>query len=350
MAEERSRGMVVALQANYLEVELDPPDQDTRLLCTRRTRLSHRGAAVHVGDRVWVEAIDPQQGRAVVADVEPRSSWLARPPVANVTAVVVAFAMDQPTFDPDQASRFLLTAEQTGLEVQVLLTKSDLLPSDQRQALVQRLEAWGYAPIAISSTTGEGLDMLRERLKTEALSVLCGPSGVGKSSLLNGLIPDLSLRVGAVSGRLQKGRHTTRHVELHPLGPGARVADTPGLTVRTCPSRCTTWKCCFQSCADSSSPIPVAFVIACIGRSPAAASAVIGSVTAFIGVPLRNCWISAAHPGEVEVEPTGELLHPLFHGGGGLLVGRLQCGEGGSFTGALTSANRVGSSSPCRGC
>ena len=259
MAEERSRGIVVALQANYLEVELDPPDQDTRLLCTRRTRLSHRGAAVHVGDRVWVEAIDPQQGRAVVADVEPRSSWLTRPPVANVTAVVVAFAMDQPTFDPDQASRFLLTAEQTGLEVQVLLTKSDLLPSDQRQALVQRMEAWGYAPIAISSTTGEGLDMLRERLQTQALSVLCGPSGVGKSSLLNGLIPDLSLRVGAVSGRLQKGRHTTRHVELHPLGPGARVADTPGFNRPDLPKQVHNLEVLFPELRRQLEPHPCRF-------------------------------------------------------------------------------------------
>ena len=84
-------GMVVALQANYLEVELDvaPDGCPGRLLCTRRTRLSHRGAAVYVGDRVVVEAIDPGQGRAVVADVEPRHSFLTRPPVANVSLVAV---------------------------------------------------------------------------------------------------------------------------------------------------------------------------------------------------------------------------------------------------------------------
>ncbi|TCD59092.1 ribosome small subunit-dependent GTPase A [Synechococcus sp. BS56D] len=220
--------MVVALQANYLEVELDDPEAGLRLLCTRRTRLAHRGAAVHVGDRVWVEAIDREHNRAVVAEVDPRSSWLTRPPVANVTAVVVALAVEQPAFDPDQASRFLLTAEQTGLQVHVLLSKCDLIPAEQQQALVERLRGWGYDPLAVSSRTGMGLETLRSRLAQGSLSVLCGPSGVGKSSLLNGLIPGLELRVAAVSGRLQRGRHTTRHVELHTLPSGARVADTPG--------------------------------------------------------------------------------------------------------------------------
>jgi ribosome biogenesis GTPase len=220
--------MVVALQANYLEVELDDPEAGLRLLCTRRTRLAHRGAAVHVGDRVWVEAIDREHNRAVVAEVDPRSSWLTRPPVANVTAVVVALAVEQPAFDPDQASRFLLTAEQTGLQIHVLLSKCDLIPAEQQQALVERLRGWGYEPLAVSSRTGMGLETLRSRLAQGSLSVLCGPSGVGKSSLLNGLIPGLELRVAAVSGRLQRGRHTTRHVELHTLPSGARVADTPG--------------------------------------------------------------------------------------------------------------------------
>ena len=251
--------MVVALQANYLEVELDPPHQAMRLLCTRRTRLNHRGAAVHVGDRVWVEAMDHRHGRAVVADVEPRHSWLTRPPVANVTAVVVAFAMEQPTFDPDQASRFLLTAEQTGLAVRVLLTKCDLLPEGERRALVQRLEGWGYAPLALSSATGEGMDALRHLLQGEALSVLCGPSGVGKSSLLNHLLPQLSLRVGAVSGRLQKGRHTTRHVELHPLGADARVADTPGFNRPDLPGEVQNLEVLFPELRRQLEPHPCRF-------------------------------------------------------------------------------------------
>ena len=222
--------MVVALQANYLEVELDQVSEriPSRLLCTRRTRLSHRGEAVYVGDRVRVEAIDASHARAVVSHVEPRVSFLTRPPVANATTVVVALAVAQPAFDPDQASRFLLTAERTSLRVQLVLTKTDLLEPEALEQLRARLHAWGYPPLLVSTGSGLGLSKLKQSLAGSSLSVLCGPSGVGKSSLLNALIPELDLRIGAVSGRLQRGRHTTRHVELHRLEGEARVADTPG--------------------------------------------------------------------------------------------------------------------------
>ena len=263
-------GIVVALQANYLEVELDqaPEQGPTRLLCTRRTRLSHRGEEVHVGDRVRVEAIDPVQARAVVSGVEPRSSWLTRPQVANVSLVVVALAVDQPAFDPDQASRFLLTAERTGLPVQLLLTKGDLVEEDQRFALVERLMGWGYDALVVSSQTGEGVEVLSQRLKDTELAVLCGPSGVGKSSVLNRLMPHLALRVGAVSGRLQRGRHTTRHVELFSIAPGARVADTPGFNRPDLPddpselgvlfpelrAQLSPWPCRFRNCLHKQEP------------------------------------------------------------------------------------------------
>ena len=263
-------GIVVALQANYLEVELDqaPEQGPSRLLCTRRTRLSHRGEAVHVGDRVRVEAIDPVQARAVVSGVEPRSSWLTRPPVANVSLVVVALAVDQPAFDPDQASRFLLTAERTGLPVQLLLTKGDLVEEDQRSALVERLRGWGYDAWVVSSQTGTGIEDLRKRLQDTELAVLCGPSGVGKSSVLNRLMPHLALRVGAVSGRLQRGRHTTRHVELFSIAPGARVADTPGFNRPDLPddpselgvlfpelrAQLNPWPCRFRNCLHKQEP------------------------------------------------------------------------------------------------
>jgi len=231
-------GLVVALQANFCQVVLDHPGpggQD-HLLCIRRTRLSKSGQQICVGDRVGVDGIDWVAGRGAVARLEPRTTLLERPAVANVSRVVVVTALEEPHLDPLQLTRFLLTAEATGQAVQLVLAKADLVEAPRLAAWCQRTTGWGYPPIALSCQSGGGLERLRQVLSQPGISVLCGPSGVGKSSLLNALLPALQLRVGEVSGRLQRGRHTTRHVELFPLAPGALVADSPGFNRPALPS------------------------------------------------------------------------------------------------------------------
>jgi len=220
----------MALEANFCRVQLDQPGPGGRqqLLCVRRTRLGKTGQQICVGDRVQIEGIDWPQGRGAVAALEPRQSLLERPAVANCSRVVVVVALEQPPLDPLQLTRFLRTAERTVVAVELVLTKADLLGDGQRQAWCERLQAWGYEPLLVSSQQDEGIAALRQRLGQPGIAVLCGPSGVGKSSLINALVPALALRVSAVSGRLQRGRHTTRHVELFPLAPGALLADTPG--------------------------------------------------------------------------------------------------------------------------
>ena len=221
---------VMALEANFCRVQLDQPGPQgqQQLLCVRRTRLGKTGQQICVGDRVLVEGIDWPQARGAIARLEPRSSLLERPAVANCTRVVVAVALEQPQLDPLQLTRFLLTAERTGVAVELVLTKADLLPEPEARAWSERLGGWGYQPLLVSALRGQGLEALRQRLTQPGIAVLCGPSGVGKSSVLNALLPELALRVSAVSGRLQRGRHTTRHVELYPLAEGALLADTPG--------------------------------------------------------------------------------------------------------------------------
>jgi len=220
----------MALEANFCRVQLEQPGPGgiQHLLCVRRTRLGKTGQQICVGDRVQIDGIDWPEGRGAVAALEPRSSLLERPAVANCSRVVVAVALEQPQLDPLQLTRFLLTAERTGVGVELVLTKADLLSASEQQAWRERLRGWGYDPLLVSSQQGEGIAALRERLTQPGIAVLCGPSGVGKSSLINALAPELALRVSAVSGRLQRGRHTTRHVELFPLAPGALLADTPG--------------------------------------------------------------------------------------------------------------------------
>lgn len=233
-AEAPRHGRVVALQANFCEVELDQPGAEgcRRLLCTRRTRLGKSGQQICVGDRVGVDGIDWPSGRGAVVSLEPRTSLLQRPAVANVSRVVVVASLAEPALDPLQLCRFLATAETTGQPVLAVLSKADLLPEAEVEQWCRRLAGWGYDARAISTASGRGLEELRRSLMAaEGIAVLCGPSGAGKSSLLNALCPELGLRVAAVSGRLQRGRHTTRHVELFPLGAAAApalLADTPG--------------------------------------------------------------------------------------------------------------------------
>jgi ribosome biogenesis GTPase len=270
MADASASGRVVALLANFCWVELDQPGAGgrSRLLCTRRTRLGKSGLQICTGDRVRVEGIDWPEGRGAVAELLPRQSLLERPAVANVTRVVVVVALAEPELDPLQLTRFLITAEATGQPVELVFSKVDLLLPEAVEAWCRRARIWGYQPIAVSMRQGTGLDRLRQRLSEPGLAVLCGPSGVGKSSLINALRPGLGLRVGEVSGRLQRGRHTTRHVELFPLAPGALVADSPGFNRPALPSdpaalallfpemrhRLTAASCRFSNCLHQGDP------------------------------------------------------------------------------------------------
>lgn len=225
-------GRVVALEANFCRVDLDRPGPDgqQRLLCTRRTRLAKGGLSIAVGDRVEVEGIDWGERRAVIASRGPRLNLLPRPSVANVSRVVVVASLRDPHPDPLQITRFLVNAEHLNLPVELVLSKADGLPPDGLEDWGVRLGAWGYRPLVVSTRDGQGLHVLARRLSHPGITVLCGPSGVGKSSLLNALVPGLALRVAPVSGRLRRGRHTTRHVGLVALpgAPAALVADTPG--------------------------------------------------------------------------------------------------------------------------
>ncbi|MFN5864896.1 MAG: ribosome small subunit-dependent GTPase A, partial [Pseudanabaena sp.] len=124
-------------------------------------------------------------------------------------------------------SRFLVKAESTQVEVLLCLNKRDLISDELWLTWRDRFKSWGYPPVAISTYTQEGIAELGQYLRT-GVTVVAGLSGVGKSSLINQLIPKLQVRVGEVSQRLGHGRHTTRHVELFALPAGGYLADTPG--------------------------------------------------------------------------------------------------------------------------
>ena len=229
-ANESLTGTVLAVQANFYKVQLHPSSEKTPtdiLLCTRRSRLKKIGQRVMVGDRVAIEEPDWQGKRGAISQVLSRQTELDRPPIANANRILLVFALADPPLDPHQLTRFLLKAESTGLEVSLALNKSDLVSPEERQQWGDRLQAWGYDPLFVSVYAGLGIDRLQQHLQ-QAITVVSGPSGVGKSSLIARLIPAVDLRVATVSGKLGRGRHTTRHVELFELPGGGLLADTPG--------------------------------------------------------------------------------------------------------------------------
>lgn len=180
-----------------------------------------------VGDRVVIAEPDCPGGRGAIAEVLPRQTQLDRPPIANANQILLVFAVFNPPLEPYQLSRFLLKAESTGMDVLLCLNKSDLITPEEQQEIKARLCSWGYEPLFISVKNQINLDLAVTRLQNK-MTVVAGASGVGKSSLINALIPNLNLRVAEVSGKLARGRHTTRHVELFELPKGGLLADTPG--------------------------------------------------------------------------------------------------------------------------
>ncbi len=213
------------------------------LECKLRGRLKKERQSADIaviGDEVEVEQTAPGEG-AIKAVAERRSrfsrqhagpagQWKEDILIANLDQVCVVFACANPPLNPRLLDRFLVVAEYNDIAAVIVVNKIDLPGAEETQARLHLYEQIGYGVLYVSAQTGAGTDTLRERLAGR-ISVFTGPSGVGKSSLLNAIQPQLNLRTGAVSAALSKGRHTTVFAELIPLEGIERgyVADTPGI-------------------------------------------------------------------------------------------------------------------------
>lgn len=176
-----------------------------------------------VGDLVELE-VQPD-GTGYLLEIRSRKNSLIRPAVANLDLIVIVATEASPKTDPFLIDKVIAIAENKGIEPCVVLNKCDLDPSDTLYRTYQKV---GIPVFRVSAQTGEGLAALRAYLQGKA-AAFAGNSGVGKSSLLNCLIPDFGAETGAISDRIGRGKHTTRHVELVPY-QGGYIADTPGFS------------------------------------------------------------------------------------------------------------------------
>ena len=193
------------------------------ITCRARGILRKEGNSPLTGDLVEITV---EKGKGMVEKILPRKNHFIRPAVANVDALVVFAANVNPVTEPFLIDRVAAIAGDQNVQVVLCVNKCDLDPAAE---LVRIYEHAGFPVICTSAETGEGVEELRAALEGK-LTAFTGNSGVGKSSILNRLAPELRLETGEVSEKLGRGRHTTRHVELYRLGQDTYVADTPGFS------------------------------------------------------------------------------------------------------------------------
>lgn len=186
------------------------------------------GITLAVGDRVELEIIDEAEKKGVINSIYPRKNQFIRPPIVNVDTFVVVFAASKPKPNLVLVDKFLVMAEMHGVEAVICINKSDLVSRDELDEYRNVYDGI-YPVIAVSARTGEGMDELKKAISGKT-AAFAGPSGVGKSTITNALVPHANMETGSISEKTKRGRHTTRHAEIFKAEGGGRIFDTPGFT------------------------------------------------------------------------------------------------------------------------
>ena len=182
-----------------------------------------------VGDNVEITVLDPDKKEGNLVEIFPRKNSLIRPAVANVDQAFVIFAADKPRPNFMLLDRFLIMMEQEEVPAVICFNKKDLVSEKEARELYEVYKDCGYQVILSSTLEGEGTDEIRKALEGKT-TVVAGPSGVGKSSLTNLLQGEVQMETGEISKKLKRGRHTTRHSQVIPVGEDTFLMDTPGFS------------------------------------------------------------------------------------------------------------------------
>ena len=214
-----STGRIIRSLSGFYEVQT----AEGTVTCRARGSLRRTHESPMTGDMVEITV---EKGKGMVEKILPRRNQFVRPAVANVDALVIFAANTNPITEPFLIDRVAAIAGDQEVDVILCVNKCDLDPAED---LIRIYTHAGFRCVTASAETGAGVEQLRELIRGK-LVAFTGNSGVGKSSILNRLCPELNLPTGEVSEKLGRGRHTTRHVELYDLGQGTYVADTPGFS------------------------------------------------------------------------------------------------------------------------
>ena len=199
-------------------------DGENIIECKARGRFRKEGITPLVGDRVFYSV--GKDGKGVLETVDARKNSFVRPPVANLEIMVIIASAVIPKTDPFLIDRVVASVSRNNCEPVICINKCDMVRGEELYDIYSRA---GYTTLYTSAKTGEGIESLKKLLEGR-VSAFTGNSGVGKSSIINAMEPGFNIKVGEVSQKLGRGKHTTRHVELFHLNCGAIIADTPGFS------------------------------------------------------------------------------------------------------------------------
>lgn len=182
-----------------------------------------------VGDDVEMDVIDEEKKIGNIVSILPRKNALIRPAVANIDQALVIFAATKPEPNLNLLDRFLVMMEQQGRDCIICFNKIDIASKEQQQKLSAVYEKSGCKVLFVSAKEKQGMDILLELLHGKTTTV-AGPSGVGKSSIINEIQPEIKMETGSISEKIERGKHTTRHSELIAVGENTYIMDTPGFS------------------------------------------------------------------------------------------------------------------------
>nr|WP_075486767.1 ribosome small subunit-dependent GTPase A [Prochlorococcus marinus] len=207
-------------------------ENQIRFLCKVKKSINFKDQLIYVGDEVEIDHIDLRSKRALITSLLKRKNLLIRPSVANISNIYIIFSVEEPELNLSQVNRFLISAESMGVEVSLVLTKCDLISEKRRLFLLDKFAQWGYKAISLDLKNSNNFNTLLAELKKKKCSIFMGPSGVGKTTLLNMIIPGLQNSTAPVSNKIKRGKNTTRNVELFSILNRSYIVDTPGFNMQ----------------------------------------------------------------------------------------------------------------------